>query len=594
MLDLARPEHDGVVVEAFGSGNLPPGAVPAIRRWLDEAKPVVLASRCPFGEVTPFYAFDGGGARTRGDGGDPGGGAHAVAGADGADDRAVCRRALRAAMSVPARLDDPRRGSRDRPYARGRAGTRRGAWAARCGRTARRPPYRLSISPPPPRPEDVRKLFRRTAAVGMQVRHRRRARPEPGTARSHHLPAGRLDRRPSCGGGVRSVAGGGPRPPRLHHQCDRLPSAPRGVARSLRGRRRSRASSRARGGRPGRAVSGGLPAHSPGGPLRRAVRLRDRPRDMGGGPRRGTRSGAAVRGASARRVAQGTSHGAGSRGVGAPLDRGGRRQRVAPRAARIREAGGPSRRPRGAARPGAAHGSVHLRPGGRAEPTQGEQRRKRTGERDRAPGPRRLRETPRRRSGDGWRRSAMPPTICSRCTSSGTGPRPPGRPPCVRRVIAGTRSRGRQLAIDGRDVQALGASGPRVGDVLSQLLDRVLTDPHSTPARPCSRWPGRSSDPLSLRPGRRGGQSGGGDGRRPEPAARAERDRGLPCVRRGLHAFGGGPRHAAGGHGRRARGGGLRAGGLPRRSPGPARAHAPLPLRRRDAPDQPCPPAFRR
>lgn len=34
-----------------------------------------------------------------------------------------------------------------------------------------------------------------------------------------------------------------------------------------------------------------------------------------------------------------------------------------------------------------------------------------------------------------------------------------------------------QLAIDGRDVQALGASGPRVGDVLSQLLDRVLTDP---------------------------------------------------------------------------------------------------------------------
>lgn len=63
MLDLARPEHDGVVVEAFGSGNLPPGAVPAIKRWLDETKPVVLATRCPFGEVTPSYAFDGGGAR---------------------------------------------------------------------------------------------------------------------------------------------------------------------------------------------------------------------------------------------------------------------------------------------------------------------------------------------------------------------------------------------------------------------------------------------------------------------------------------------------------------------------------------------------
>jgi len=49
-------------------------------------------------------------------------------------------------------------------------------------------------------------------------------------------------------------------------------------------------------------------------------------------------------------------------------------------------------------------------------------------------------------------------------------------------TVRATRDRGDpvsrgQLAIDGRDVQALGASGPRVGDVLSQLLDRVLTDP---------------------------------------------------------------------------------------------------------------------
>lgn len=64
MLDLARPEHDGVVVEAFGSGNMPPGAVPAVRRWLDDGKPVVLATRCALGAVTPLYAFDGGGART--------------------------------------------------------------------------------------------------------------------------------------------------------------------------------------------------------------------------------------------------------------------------------------------------------------------------------------------------------------------------------------------------------------------------------------------------------------------------------------------------------------------------------------------------
>jgi L-asparaginase len=63
MLDLARGAHDGVVVIAFGSGNVPPGAVPAIGRWIDEKKPVVIATRCPAGVVTPLYAFEGGGSR---------------------------------------------------------------------------------------------------------------------------------------------------------------------------------------------------------------------------------------------------------------------------------------------------------------------------------------------------------------------------------------------------------------------------------------------------------------------------------------------------------------------------------------------------
>jgi L-asparaginase len=63
MLDLARAGNDGLVVVGFGSGNVPPGAVPAIGRWIDEKKPVVLASRCPTGSVTPLYAFDGGGSR---------------------------------------------------------------------------------------------------------------------------------------------------------------------------------------------------------------------------------------------------------------------------------------------------------------------------------------------------------------------------------------------------------------------------------------------------------------------------------------------------------------------------------------------------
>jgi L-asparaginase len=63
ILDLALPTHDGVVVVAFGSGNVPPGAVPAIRRWIKQGKPVVIASRCPLGVVSPVYAFEGGGSR---------------------------------------------------------------------------------------------------------------------------------------------------------------------------------------------------------------------------------------------------------------------------------------------------------------------------------------------------------------------------------------------------------------------------------------------------------------------------------------------------------------------------------------------------
>jgi len=63
MLELARPSHDGVVVAAFGSGNVPPGAVPSIARWIEDGKPVVLGTRCPTGVVSPLYAFEGGGAR---------------------------------------------------------------------------------------------------------------------------------------------------------------------------------------------------------------------------------------------------------------------------------------------------------------------------------------------------------------------------------------------------------------------------------------------------------------------------------------------------------------------------------------------------
>ncbi len=73
LLDLARSRYDGAVIVGFGSGNVPPGAVPAIERWLAEGKQVVLASRCPFGEVTPVYAFEGGGSQLVGMGALPAG-----------------------------------------------------------------------------------------------------------------------------------------------------------------------------------------------------------------------------------------------------------------------------------------------------------------------------------------------------------------------------------------------------------------------------------------------------------------------------------------------------------------------------------------
>jgi L-asparaginase len=63
LLDLARARFVGVVIEGFGRGNIPPGALPAVRRWLDDGKPVVLSSRCAAGEVGGEYGFEGGGGQ---------------------------------------------------------------------------------------------------------------------------------------------------------------------------------------------------------------------------------------------------------------------------------------------------------------------------------------------------------------------------------------------------------------------------------------------------------------------------------------------------------------------------------------------------
>jgi L-asparaginase len=50
----------GVVVEAFGAGNVPPALVPAIEKAVSDGVPVVIASRCLEGGVWPIYGYPGG------------------------------------------------------------------------------------------------------------------------------------------------------------------------------------------------------------------------------------------------------------------------------------------------------------------------------------------------------------------------------------------------------------------------------------------------------------------------------------------------------------------------------------------------------
>jgi L-asparaginase len=51
----------GIVVEAMGQGNVPPGALNGIARATERKIPVVICSRCPTGAVRPYYAYEGAG-----------------------------------------------------------------------------------------------------------------------------------------------------------------------------------------------------------------------------------------------------------------------------------------------------------------------------------------------------------------------------------------------------------------------------------------------------------------------------------------------------------------------------------------------------
>jgi L-asparaginase len=54
-------ETRGLVIEAMGQGNVPPGMIPGIEAWLAADRPVVLVSRCPEGRALDTYAYLGGG-----------------------------------------------------------------------------------------------------------------------------------------------------------------------------------------------------------------------------------------------------------------------------------------------------------------------------------------------------------------------------------------------------------------------------------------------------------------------------------------------------------------------------------------------------
>ena len=63
LLDASRRDALGVVVAAMGRGNVPPEMVVGIERWIDDRKPVVIASRAQRGRVGPTYGYPGGGRR---------------------------------------------------------------------------------------------------------------------------------------------------------------------------------------------------------------------------------------------------------------------------------------------------------------------------------------------------------------------------------------------------------------------------------------------------------------------------------------------------------------------------------------------------
>ena len=63
LVDALREGGAGLVVAAMGRGNVPPPMADALARWLEDGRPVVIASRALRGRVGRTYGYPGGGRR---------------------------------------------------------------------------------------------------------------------------------------------------------------------------------------------------------------------------------------------------------------------------------------------------------------------------------------------------------------------------------------------------------------------------------------------------------------------------------------------------------------------------------------------------
>lgn len=66
LIDYAIEQgSDGIVLEAFGRGNVPPELEKSIKKTCEKGIPVVITSRCHNGRVLPVYSYQGGSSRLK-------------------------------------------------------------------------------------------------------------------------------------------------------------------------------------------------------------------------------------------------------------------------------------------------------------------------------------------------------------------------------------------------------------------------------------------------------------------------------------------------------------------------------------------------